>query len=168
MKGIALAALALASLTACDAPSAPPSAAPALDAGAAPASSGLLYQYRYVLINTIFNPCAPEEDVAIEGPIHYVVTGEPETPTSMHYKVHVNMQGIEGVGLVSGDRYRVLQNDGEEQEVSFPPLYQAFHYDSRYRVIRQGSSDDLWIRQTGSYSSATGILVETFTMECRG
>ena len=164
MKRLALFALALSSLTACESPSAPTPQAPSIRAP----SSALLSNTQTSIAGTLFNPCAPAEFVAITGSVHRVVTGE-ITPTSASIKFHLNNQGVSGVGFTSGDQYRFLQNVSQTFDVTFPPTTGSLDVDTRFRLIRQGSNDNLWLRQTFriTFNPFSVTLIRS-EFECRG
>ena len=164
MKRLALFALALSSLTACESPSAPTPQAPSIRAP----SSALLSNTQTSIAFNLVTPCAPAEVVAITGSVHRVVTGE-ITPTSASIKFHLNNQGVSGVGLTSGDRYSVLQNFSQSTNVTFPPLTGSIDVDNRFRIIRQGSNDNLWLRQTFriTFNPFSVTLIRS-EFECRG
>jgi hypothetical protein len=169
MKRPVLLAVALTCLAACDTPSAPTVQSPALRKIPPGPSQAMLFHWQNHFSSTVFNPCPPEEWVAIEGTIHVLGTGEPETPTSIDVKVHYNMQGFEGVGLTSGDRYRIIENDKEETWLSFPPVDFQQTWDHRFRAIREGSNDNFWFRVSGRVSIPPDELVITRDeSECRG
>ena len=164
MKRLALFALALSSLTACESPSAPTPQAPSIRAPA----SALLSNAQFSIAGNLFNPCAPSELVAFTGSIHQVVTGE-ITPTSVDIKIHSNTQGVAGVGLTSGDRYRILQNVNADNDVTCPPTTGSEEVDVRFRLIRQGSNDNLWRRQTLRFTfNPFSVEVIRNEIECRG
>jgi hypothetical protein len=78
--------------------------------------------------------------------------------------MHENNQGVTGVGLTSGDRYSIQQNAKIRIVESGPTLD---HYqDVRLRLVRHGSADDLWIRETLRITSHVEII--RFEIECRG
>jgi len=110
-------------------------------------SLALISNDKYPVSGTVFNPCPPEEMVAFEGFMHQVVTGE-QTATSFDLKIHTNTQGIAGIGLTSGDRYRVIRNSKEDFVASFSPLLVDIEFDLRSRLVRQGSNDNFYLRQT--------------------
>ncbi len=170
MKRLALFAIAPALLAACDTPSAPPPLTPSLQViSMPPSSAGPLFHFTYLLTSTVTNTCPPMEEVAIEGMMHYIGTGAGETPTSTDIKVHVNMQRMEGVGLTSGDRYRVIQNDKEDVQFSFPPAQFEVAFDSRFRLIREGSAENLWVRQTARIAYPPEVIEVIWdVIECRG
>lgn len=169
MKRLITFALVITWLAGCDTPSAPTVRAPATLAIPIAPSSAILFHYQYSFSSTVFNPCPPEEWVEVEGSIHILATGEPETPTSTDVKVHINMQGFEGVGLASGDRYRIIENFKEETKLSFPPVDFEQTFDHRFRAIREGSDDNFWFRLSGRASIPPDeLVIIRDESECRG
>jgi hypothetical protein len=175
MKSIALFAFAFIGLAACDTPiSAPTPRASSLAERSLSAAqheeqeSGTILNERFPITSTVFNPCPPAEPVAFAGSFHEVITGE-VSPTSIDTKTHFNTQEIHGVGLVTGARYEVLQNEKDDFEESFPPFTFDLTVDRRMRLIRQGSLDNFWFRVTQRFTFPP-FHVETirFEVECRG
>jgi hypothetical protein len=164
MKRFAL--FAFAGLAACDAPPVP--TAPTTSALQVPThlSSAQILNAKIDISGTVFNDCPPAEPVAFTGSIHVLATGT-LTPTNIDAKVHENTQGISGVGLVTGDRYSVLENVNEDF-VASGSLVNEF-LDVRLRLVRQGSLDNLWIRQTVRVTSPPfHIEFIRNEIECRG
>jgi len=166
MKRFGLFAFAFAGLAACDAPPVP--TAPTTSALQVPihTSSAQILNDKVDISGTVFNDCPPAEPVAYAGSIHVLATGT-QTPTNSDLKIHVNTQGISGVGLVTGDRYSVLENASEDF-VGSGSSFDAV-IDIRFRLVRQGSLDNLWIRQTARITSPP-LNVEFIRneAECRG
>lgn len=168
MKRFTLLAFASIGLAACDAPPTPTE--PALKSAPTGAPSfAKLQNDRFVLSGLIFNSCPPQEVVAYEGVFHLLITGE-TTPEGGDIKVHVNLQSFSGVGLTSGDRYSIQQI--EHTDFSFsntPPFPFEQETDFMFRMIRQGSDDNLWVRQTFRFTFPPGEfeLIRNET-ECRG
>lgn len=164
MKHLALFALALCSLAACDSPSAPVVESPSVGAP----SSAMILNDKVNIAGWVYNSCAPAEFVSVAGSVHRVVTGD-IGPTGGTLKYHQNMQGVSGTGQLSGDRYNFHSNVKQEYEWTVAPATSAGEVDVRHRVIRQGSNDNLWIRQTYRWSSPpfTFELIRS-EFECRG
>jgi hypothetical protein len=162
MKRLAFFSFAFAWLAACDTASAPTSQVSSFDAP----SFAKISNDKFPVSGTLFNSCPPQELVEFEGFFHFLVTGE-ETPTSSDIKIHVNLQGVSGVGLTSGDRYSIAQN--EKTDIEFTPTTSEQETDFRFRLIRQGSDDNLWVRQTFRFTFPPGTfeLIRNET-ECRG
>lgn len=164
MKRLALFTFAFIGMSACESPSAPE---PTQLSAEAP-TYAMLRNDKIDVSGILFNRCAPSEFVRYTGSLHVVVTGE-QTPTSSDVKFHVNTQGVEGIGLTSGDRYSIIQNVKEEFQFSFPPFRFEREVDFRFRMIRQGSDDNLWVRQTFRVSSPPFRLeLIRSEIECRG
>jgi hypothetical protein len=175
MKRTALCAFAFIGLAACDTPiSAPTPRESSLAGPSIPAAqheeqeSGTLLNERHPITGTVSNPCPPAEPVAFEGSVHEVITGE-VSPTSIDTKTHVNAQGIQGVGLVTGARYEVPENEKTDFELSFRPFTIDETIEIRFRLIRQGSLDNFWFRLTERFTFPPFHLeIIRFEVECRG
>jgi hypothetical protein len=169
MKRVALFAFAFTWLAACDSPSAPTSQTPVLKTAPAGAPSfAKIVNEKFVISGPEWNPCRPTEFVEFSGSSHFLVTGE-VTPTGTHIKTHINTQGIEGVGRTSGNRYRVLRNVKDVVEFTALPFHSSDEIDGRFRLIRQGSKGNLWLRLTirTSFPPLKFEIIRN-EIECRG
>jgi hypothetical protein len=171
MKRSALFAFAFAGLAACETPiSAPTPREPSVSMP----SFATIFNESFPVSGLAFNSCPPQEFVEFEGRLHVLVTSE-ETPTEVSFKTHVNAQEIEGVGLTSGDIYRVEDNAKDEVTFTFLPTFSSEQeQDFRFRLIREGPEDNLWFRFTFR-SSFDPARIPPFEfeiirndLECRG
>jgi hypothetical protein len=168
MKRFALVSLSLVWLAACDAPSAPVPTAPIVKTVPTAPASTVISNERIPISLTLLYTCGPEELVAYEGFVHVLVTGE-DTENGFEHKLHVNYQGVQGIGLTSGDRYIVQQNENSESSISFDPASRSSEVDNLSRIIRVGSEDNLWARTTFKFSFPPLVFESIrFEHECRG
>ena len=168
MKPVALLAFAFAWLAACETPpSAPTSQTPVIP----PPSFATTVLNEKVPVAGMFavNTCPPEEVVdLLNGFLHYVVTAD-IGPTSADVTTHIDAEGIEGVGEVTGARYSVPINETDEITLTDVPLTSREEFDLRYRLIREGSLDNLWLRITFTSTFPPGTVdVKRLEIECRG
>jgi len=168
MKRLALLAIAFAWLAACEAPpSAPTSQTPVIP----PPSFATTIANERVPVTGMFavNTCPPDEVVdLLSGYLHYVVTEE-IGPTSADVTIHVDAEGIEGFGQITKERYSVPINETDEVTITDVPPTFTEEFDLRYRLIREGSLDDLWLRVTFTFTDPPGTLdVRRLEIECRG
>jgi hypothetical protein len=165
MKRFALLAFAFALLAACETP---PTAPTPLSPTATAPSFAQLFNDKVDVSGTFLSSCPPTEPVAFQGSIHVHATGE-ISPTRTDIKFHANAQGIEGVGLTSGDRYNVPQNTKDDLEFSSPPPRIEEEFDLRFRLIRQGSDDNFWLRFKFRFSFPPfEFELIKLEIECRG
>ena len=166
MKRPALLAFAFAWLAACETPpSAPTSQTPLIP----PPSFATLANERVPLEGSFaINTCPPEEEVQIvSGFLHTVVTGE-IGETTEDVTIYVDAEDVEGVGLVTGARYSQPANSTEEITITDVPPTLRQEFDLRYRLIREGSLDDLWFRFTFTLTIPGTEDVRRLEIECRG
>lgn len=165
MKRLALFAVAFTCLAGCDTPSAPTLQTPSVDEP----SLAQISNEKFPLSGPVFNSCPPTELVAMEGWFHRLTTGG-ETLAGSDVTIHVNYQGVGGVGLTSGDRYRVIQNDKNTEKFSFlPPFPFEREFNTRFRLIRQGRVDNMYLRQTIRITSPPfQFEIIRSEIECRG
>jgi hypothetical protein len=149
-------------LAACEAPSAP--AAPETTT---PPSFGTLFNQRMPISGVVTdNTCAGAEAVAFEGWGHVLTTGQ-LTPT-VDVKGHINAVA-EGIGLISGDRYILIQNNKGEFVTSAGGTTIDQEVDIRFRMIREGSDDNFWLRLTFRLTFPPGTMeFIRDEVECRG
>lgn len=165
MKHAALFAFLFAGLVACDTP---PSAPAPDDPGIAGPSFVKTHINESIDISgTIFNGCAPSELVAFEGRIHQNVIIDDDGAGTVKVQIRSNTQNLHGVGLTSGDKYTIHQNVKNDFELT--PTTTEQEFDIRFRVIRQGSDDNLWLRQTVRFTFPPGTVeIIRNEFECRG
>ncbi len=168
MKPLALLPFAVAWLAACETPpSAPTSQTPLIP----PPSFATTIANEKVSVANSFqdNPCPPEEVVDIlDGYLHFLVTAE-IGETSADVTLHLNGEGIEGVGELTRARYSVPLNEKDETTFTMEPSTQSEEVDLRLRMIREGSLDNLWLRVTATSTVPPGTVdVKRMELECRG
>ena len=167
MKRLALFAFAFPWLAACEkSPSAPTRQTPSIPP---PSFTTLANESVPVAGTFAINTCPPEEDVQIlNGFLHTLVTGE-IGETSEDVTIHIYAEGIEGVGLVTGERYSLPANETNEMTLTGVPPTFSQEFDLRYRLIREGSLDNLWLRITFTFTVPPGTTdVRRLEIECRG
>jgi len=167
MKRLALFAFAFPWLAACEkSPSAPTRQTPSIPP---PSFTTLANESVPVAGTFAINTCPPEEDVQIlNGFLHTLVTGE-IGETSEDVTIHIDAEGIEGVGLVTGERYSLPANETDEMTLTGVPPTFSQEFDLRYRLIREGSLDNLWLRITFTFTVPPGTTdVRRLEIECRG
>jgi len=167
MKPLALLPFAVAWLAACETPpSAPTSQTPVIPP---PSFATTILNERVPVAGTFaVNTCPPEEVVdLLSGFLHYVVTAD-IGPTSADITTHVDAEGIEGVGQVTGARYSVPINEKDEITLTDVPPTSREEFDLRFRLIREGSLDNLWLRITFTVTVPGTEDVRRLEIECRG
>ena len=125
--------------------------------------------FKYPFAFTTFNPCPPMEPVAVEGVVHVNQHGNVE-PGSTEFKTHVVLHG-NGVGLLTGSKYVLQQNNKSEFSSSFPPPRLESSSDFRYRLIRQGSEDDFHAHGSATFvcdQNGCRVVENEQERACRG
>lgn len=162
MKRIALFTLVFAGLASCETPSAPTASEPTISK---PSIGKVLLNESFPIAGTLPNPCPPAEDVAFQGRLHVLIKG-----TEDHFRVHTNGQGIHGVGLISGDRYVVMEHEKSETQITGATTTQLFNL--RFHMVRQGREDNFWyevfLRATFLPDGSVEVEVIEEEVECRG
>jgi hypothetical protein len=99
---------------------------------------------------TIFVPCAnggAGELVALSGSLH-VLTTVTINGNNVSMSTHSQPQGVSGVGLTTGDKYRgtgVTRSDTNYDNVDFPFVTT---YVNNFRVIGQGPGNNFTVHET--------------------
>jgi len=91
-------------------------------------------------------PCAP--DIAlISGELHVLISQEVDSNGGIHLKSHFQPQGIDGVGLLTGDKY---QATGVTQEHTNDHSGNAFEdtFVNNFRIIGQGIGNNFLVHTT--------------------
>ena len=128
----------------------------------------MLFNQSFPLSGVLFNPCPPEELLEFDGRGHELITGE-VGPTSEDITIHFNTQDVKGVGLTSGDAYEIPENEKVDLVITSVPFTFDEQFDIRFRLIRAGSADNLWMRQTVEISFPPGnVQIKRNQVECRG
>jgi hypothetical protein len=101
---------------------------------------------------TLPNPCPPEEAVAFEGRLHLLIRGEPD-----NFLVHTNTLDVHGLGVISGDRYVVSENEKSQTIVTSSDGSATQFFNLRFHMIREGSEDNFFFH-----------AIITFTLDPNG
>jgi hypothetical protein len=161
-------------LIACDRPTGPAPTSPALLSGGAvafvKANTIKTNSWEDVVDNVVIDPCGGE-DIVFNGRIHSVGTVT-TSPTSTSGSVHLNFNALEGVGVVTGLKYRLVaaakQVAFEENESPFA-FSQETHIEEQ--LVSQTSADNFKISIIEELTfDGTDFTVTTKKMvqECRG
>lgn len=89
---------------------------------------------------TVFNPCTGE-DVDLSGNLHLQLNFVENGAGGGHLKIHVNTQGVSGVGVDSGNRYRGIGVLHFTLAASGPVGH--FVLDGNFQLVSQGASSNL-------------------------
>lgn len=132
---------------------------------AGPSFGTVLLNEAFPVAGTLLNPCPPEEDVTFEGRLHVLIKGTPDD-----FTVHTNGQSIQGVGLISGDRYVLMEHENSETRVTGTTATHFFNL--RFHMVRQGREDNFWyklvLRATFLPDGTAEVEIVEEDIECRG
>jgi hypothetical protein len=90
------------------------------------------------------DPCTGE-DVHVTGTIHLVTVVTVDASGSTHTEMHFNVQGVSGVGLTSGTRYRGIHTETHSSNTA-GPAPSEFTTRINIMLISEGGSSNLTIR----------------------
>ena len=88
-----------------------------------------------------------QEPVLVSGTINTILQAQDNPAGNVHFRVHNNLQGVSGVGAVSGNRYHLTQvHNVTYNYVEFlePPRFETTQI-FRYRLIGQRPNNNTWI-----------------------
>jgi hypothetical protein len=92
----------------------------------------------------LFDACTGE-GVQVTGTIHVVTVLTQDSNGGTHTQMHFNVQGVSGVGVLSGTKYRGIHNETHASN-SGGPAPSEFTTRIDIRLISEGSSSNFTIR----------------------
>ena len=120
-------------------------------------------------ISPSFTPCV-SETVLLTGDIHTLVTSETDENGGVHFQFHNQPIGLSGEGSVTGDQYLFAgltqRHTSDHTDLPFETTFV-----NNFRIIRQGSGDNLMVHATLHVTmNANGDVtadVSNTSLECR-
>ena len=120
----------------------------------------------------IQNPCT-NESIELAGICHVFWHGvyDPKTNTSTD-QFHINLQGVKGVGLTTGNEYQIQDNISARTIISHDGCVLTFSVSETFRVIAADANNNftLIMKLTYTYDLCTAeytVKREEFSTECR-
>ena len=133
------------------------------------------HEVREPFADSVWYACGPEEAVQLSGALHRRVWEHTDGNGTRHRHISYNLQGVEGFGTVTGDRYVAVTNETSSQsyELIEDDTQVTVHSVLVSRLIRTGSGDDAWLYfsrdETFVFSSEDPIESRVrFWTDCRG
>jgi hypothetical protein len=121
----------------------------------------------------VFVPCAnggAGEDVHLTGSLH-VLVHETVNGNRFNVKLHFQDQGVSGIGLSTGDKYRRTGATQERFGGSFVNGQFSDTFTNSFNVIGQGPGNNFLVHQTFHVTlNANGVVtafVDNFSVECK-
>lgn len=116
---------------------------------------------------TLLNPCG--ESIAISGEVHVLVHQTTHGDGTYSYASHVNYQGVNGVGVESGDKYQTTSTTNATG--SGTGAFNSSYADS-FHLIGQGTTNDYLVHTTIHFTINDNgeftAFVDNFKVECQG
>ena len=110
---------------------------------------------------SVFIPCANGgvgEDVLLSGFLHATSTTT-INGNNVHAKFHFQPQGIEGVGLITGDKYQSTGVTQDEFKGSFVNGQYEETYINNFRIIGKGNGNNYLLHETFHVTiNANGVI----------
>ena len=120
----------------------------------------------------IHNPCT-NETIELAGICHVFGHGvyDPKTNTSKD-EFHINLQGIKGVGLTSGNYYQVQDNISARTIISHDGCVLTFSLSETFRIIAPNANNNFNLIMKLTYTldlctSEYTVKRDEFSTECR-
>lgn len=145
-----------------------------LSTGVAPASARATVftdNVRFPIEIIVFVPCAAGgigEEVLLSGNLHVLFRTTIDSRGGFHSKFHAQPQGLSGVGLTTGDRYR---GTGVTQDKFNGRVGSTYTFVNNFNIIGQGPGNNAMIHQTFHVTvNARGqvtAVVDNFRATCR-
>jgi hypothetical protein len=109
----------------------------------------------------LFDPCTSEM-VHVTGTIHLVTVLTADVAGGTHTEMHFNVQGVSGVGLTTGTRYRGIHTETHSTNTN-GGVSSEFTTRIDIKLISEGASSNLTIRDALVHVtvSATGDVTAT-------
>jgi hypothetical protein len=132
----------------------------------------VITQSEVPLDTIVSNPCALNgrgEMVALSGEEHAVFIVTSDAKGGLHISTHFNNQGVGGVGLTTGDRYRGTGNNRFSS--SSRAAMSEFTFVNNFHLISAGAGSNLLLHETVHVTiNANGEVTSSvmdIRVECR-
>jgi len=139
----------------------------------------IVLEHLYDLSDSLFTfPCSadgeplPEEDgelIEVEGAVYERMTLHTDGAKGLHYRVNTMPVGIRGVGLVSGEEFRITENSLTIARQRLTAL--SGTYQDRFKLVGKDTRRTYWLVSKGHYLIAADGTVkvsrDSFSTECR-
>jgi hypothetical protein len=143
-RGLAVAATLV--IAACAGSESAPPTGPRMGLGNDPDRIKIFDQRREPFTATVSASCNGEP-VIVTGTMNVVSHAQDNPSDNVHFRLHTNLQGVSGVGAVSGNRYHLTQvhNATYNYEAFLdPPRFETTQV-FRYRLVGQGANNNTWL-----------------------
>lgn len=152
-----------------------PSAVTAQDRGA----ERIVLEHLYDLSDSLYSfPCTddgeplPEHDgelIEVEGAVYERMTLHTDGADGLHYRVNTMPVGIRGVGLISGEEFRITENSLTIARQRLTGL--GGTYQDRFKLVGKDTHRTYWLVSKGHYVIAADGTVKVsrdgLSSECR-
>ena len=102
-------------------------------------------QHRESFTTTVTAACN-QEPVVVRGHMNMVLQAQDNPADNVHFRLHTNLQGVSGVGAVTGLRFHLTQvHNVTYNYVAFlePPRFETTQI-FRYRLVGQRPNNNSW------------------------
>jgi len=85
------------------------------------------------------------EPVVVTGTVNYILQAQDNPGGNVHFRLHTNLQGVSGVGAVSGEQYHLTQVHNATYNYEFMENRFETTQVFRYRLIGQRPNNNTWL-----------------------
>jgi hypothetical protein len=122
---------------------------------------------------TLFASCGnggAGEDVHFTGDEHSAITVTVKPDGGFKVREHTNYQGVAGVGLISGDKYRIIESINSEADITAGAHETTL--EGSMKILEQGAGGDLILRESSHITinangDVTSLSLLDLTISCR-
>ena len=132
-------------LVACAGSETIPTTAPRLGRGNDPDRIRVREQSREPFTLTVIGCLS--EPLVVSGSVNSILQGQDNPADNVHFRFHTNLQGVSGLGEITGTRYHLAQvHNATLNYVAFldPPRFETNQL-SRYRLIGSGPDNNSFV-----------------------
>ena len=139
----------------------------------------IVLEHLYDLSDSLYSfPCSddgepvPEEDgelIEVEGQVYERITLHTDGGEGIHYRVNTMPVGIRGVGIVSGEEFRIMEDSQFISRQRVDSLTGSYY--ERFKLVGKDTHRTFWLVAKGHYHIAADGTVkvsrDTLSTECR-
>jgi hypothetical protein len=144
-----------------------------IEAPAAPAFAATQNDTKVPFHQPVIVPCGRlgQEIVPFDGTVHVLTQTSFSASGRQHLKLQTNAQGMTGVGLVSGDLYRLNGGSRDSYEFDIGGLPYANTYINNFHVESAGATGNIIAHETlrvlVDENGVPSVQTVNFTAECK-
>ena len=122
----------------------------------------------------VFVPCANAgagEYVELAGSLNFVFHSTFDGSGGMHLQLHSNLQGVSGIGMTTGTKYRASQSEVDQFNVAADDAPFEGTSVSSFNIVGQGKGNNFVLHETAHFTvNANGDVTaqhDRFSVDCK-